>query len=296
MLAAVEAQVDDVETASAGPDESIKADEEAEAKAETEEAPAERTPEQMEMERALEGVDEQAAKDYGFMNDARQSADTSSVEKTQNLPDLASILEADQQKVEEAGEADTAAFYQECLDLIKEASDDLKDGGDEHWFFQTNNFSAALARYIRGYSFNTGDYDVDVSTSLGLQNLTIQTMDSLKRLSNYLLNMDGHGLDESTVKDDIGGARYSLNKSFEEQIEELQNGTFPRNDHLYVMETPQALIEAGLDQLPILMTQKHANSVMQSSGTDNVNYHGLGKDGIAAGYCGLRTCHPCAGI
>ena len=118
---------------------------------------------------------------------------------------------------------------------------------------------------------------------------------SLQNGVEKLTDMDGVAFLEAVMGEEASGmnsirdfegqneeAKYSLNKSFEEQIEELQNGTFPRNDHLYVMDTPQALIEAGLDQLPILMTQKHANSVMQASGTDNVNYHGLGKNGMSA--------------
>ncbi len=69
-------------------------------------------------------------------------------------------------------------------------------------------------------------------------------------------------------------------RDFGEQIEELANGTFPMNDHLYVMETPQILMDAGLDQLPILMTQRHARSVMKVTGNENVNYHGFTKTGM----------------
>lgn len=76
--------------------------------------------------------------------------------------------------------------------------------------------------------------------------------------------------------------RYSVRESFDEQIEALLSGTFPRNDHLYVMDTPEVLLRAGLKQLPMLMTQKHAKSIMKVSGGGNVNYHGLTKAGIKA--------------
>lgn len=73
--------------------------------------------------------------------------------------------------------------------------------------------------------------------------------------------------------------KYSM-RSFDDQVDELVNGTFPRNDHLYLMDTPDVLVQAGLERLPMLMTQKHAKSVMKVSGKDNVNYHGLTKAGL----------------
>ena len=72
-------------------------------------------------------------------------------------------------------------------------------------------------------------------------------------------------------------------RSFAQQINELRDGTFPRSDHLYVMDTPKALEKAGFDQLPMLMTQLHAKTIMKSTGElVDSNYHGLTKNGIIA--------------
>lgn len=76
--------------------------------------------------------------------------------------------------------------------------------------------------------------------------------------------------------DSEDGVKYSKTMSFAEQLRKLREGEFPRNDHLYVMETPEVLQEIGLKELPILMTQRHAKSVMKVSGSDSkANYHGL---------------------
>lgn len=70
-------------------------------------------------------------------------------------------------------------------------------------------------------------------------------------------------------------------RSFSEQIDELAEGVFPRNDHLYVMQTPDVLVGVGLKKLPMLMTQRHAKTVMKTNGNDRkANYHGLTKNGI----------------
>ena len=72
---------------------------------------------------------------------------------------------------------------------------------------------------------------------------------------------------------------FSMNIPFADQIDAVldPDKTFPRNSHLYIMDTPPALIEAGLDSLPLLMTQAHAKSVTKISGPEDVHYHGLTK-------------------
>jgi len=72
------------------------------------------------------------------------------------------------------------------------------------------------------------------------------------------------------------GVKFSRTMSFVEQLKKLRDGLFPRNDHLYVMDTPEVLQRVGFRNLPILVTQDHAKSVMKVSGSDSgANYHGL---------------------
>lgn len=74
--------------------------------------------------------------------------------------------------------------------------------------------------------------------------------------------------------DDI---RYSR-KPFAEQVDDVLNGMDTNSTHLKIMETPKLLQEAGLPNLPILMTAKHLKTITQEKGKDRANYHGLGVD------------------
>ncbi len=69
-------------------------------------------------------------------------------------------------------------------------------------------------------------------------------------------------------------------KNFEKQIEAVQNGEFPKNDMLTLLsKTPQPLIDIGLNNYPITMTQKHLDAIMNKEGKyKNANYHNLGID------------------
>ncbi len=69
-------------------------------------------------------------------------------------------------------------------------------------------------------------------------------------------------------------------KNFSRQVDAVIEGTFSKNDMLTLLsKTPQPLIDIGLTNLPITMTQKHLHTIMESNGTDtNANYHGLGID------------------
>ena len=78
----------------------------------------------------------------------------------------------------------------------------------------------------------------------------------------------------STSDPDI---RFS-DRSFSEQIDDVLDGADTTSTHLKVMDTPSILQEAGLPDLPILMTAKHLKSITASSGKEKVNYHGLDVD------------------
>lgn len=69
-------------------------------------------------------------------------------------------------------------------------------------------------------------------------------------------------------------------EDFSRQVEEVQNGTFPKRDMLTLLtETPKPLLDIGLPNLPITMTQRHLDTIMNASGKyKNANYHDLGID------------------
>lgn len=70
------------------------------------------------------------------------------------------------------------------------------------------------------------------------------------------------------------------NNIFSKQVDEVINGTYPKTDMLIVNEsTPQILQDLGLKNLPITMTQKHLDTIMNKEGKySGANYHNLGID------------------
>lgn len=69
---------------------------------------------------------------------------------------------------------------------------------------------------------------------------------------------------------------------FAKQVDEVINGTFPAGDMLVISEkTPKILLDIGLKDLPITMTQKHLYTMMNESGKyKGVNYHNIDPETI----------------
>ncbi|MBO5379912.1 MAG: hypothetical protein J6A90_06275 [Clostridia bacterium] len=91
--------------------------------------------------------------------------------------------------------------------------------------------------------------------------------------SNQFKNVD------NTAPTDNPDIRYSKSKnSFSEQVDDVLDGKDTSSTHLYVMDTPSLLQEAGLPSLPILLTAKHLKSIIAENGSGSANYHGLDKE------------------
>ena len=90
-------------------------------------------------------------------------------------------------------------------------------------------------------------------------------------LDDYMENRQ----DEQEVK---AAPVYVDGVSFAAQVDAVLSGADTSSTHLKVMTTPLLLREAGARNLPVLMTARHLKSIVQESGTDSVNYHGLGAD------------------
>lgn len=67
-------------------------------------------------------------------------------------------------------------------------------------------------------------------------------------------------------------------RDFSAQVDAVLGGADTNSTHLKVMDTPKILQEAGLPDLPILLTAKHLKTITASSGKDRANYHGLDVD------------------
>lgn len=80
---------------------------------------------------------------------------------------------------------------------------------------------------------------------------------------------------------------YKNSNSFSIDIDKVLNNTYPISQQIKVREdTPKALLGEGIENLPMLITQKHIKSIIYTLEeakelklkTKNINYHGLGKE------------------
>ena len=68
--------------------------------------------------------------------------------------------------------------------------------------------------------------------------------------------------------------QFSL-KPFAKQVDEVLNGADTSSTHLKVMDTPKLLQEAGLPNLPILLTANHLKSISGVKNSGKGNFHNL---------------------
>ena len=69
---------------------------------------------------------------------------------------------------------------------------------------------------------------------------------------------------------DLGqDSHYDYSKSFAEQVEDWQNGKFPKNDALLVGRTPEVFRRIGLNDLPMTMNQTHVDYAVNGTKEDH---------------------------
>lgn len=69
---------------------------------------------------------------------------------------------------------------------------------------------------------------------------------------------------------DLGqDSHYDYSKSFAEQVEDWQNGKFPKNDALLVGRTPEIFRRIGLNDLPMTMNQTHVDYAVNGTKEDH---------------------------
>lgn len=64
-------------------------------------------------------------------------------------------------------------------------------------------------------------------------------------------------------------SHYDYSKSFAEQVEDWQNGRFPKNDALLVGRTPEVFRRIGLNDLPMTMNQTHVDYAVNGTKEDH---------------------------
>lgn len=72
-----------------------------------------------------------------------------------------------------------------------------------------------------------------------------------------------------------GEIRYSVENSFDEQVDNALKGKLNKRNALFVSETSDVLLSVGMKQLPMLYTQSHLNNAIKPKNKNNTYAHGL---------------------
>lgn len=112
------------------------------------------------------------------------------------------------------------------------------------------------------------------------QSLTGAMKESRQKLKNTIEKVAASKAEKRTVALTKIKARIQKKKNerlFKNQLNQIQDGTFNKNSHLQLGETPKILTEkAGLPKLPLMMPYSKAYLSINKSGVIDGNYHDLG--------------------
>ena len=132
------------------------------------------------------------------------------------------------------------------------------------------------------------------STARKIYNWVIDKLNKVNKLTGYrsekIFWADVKNKFENAYKQDYKGnntIKYHVSENFNNEIDKTLNNELASNTQVKARDyTPSILVNNGVKDLPMLMTQKHIKSIIytlqeaQNLGlpTKNINYHGLGKD------------------
>ena len=125
--------------------------------------------------------------------------------------------------------------------------------------------------------YNSRNNNTNVKNDSSKSSINMPTVNDIVKQES---NINSNDVILPTINDFSKNNTNETNNIFSKQVDEVINGTYPKKDMLIVSEsTPQILQELGLKNLPITMTQKHLDTIMNKEGKySGANYHNLGVD------------------
>ncbi len=136
-------------------------------------------------------------------------------------------------------------------------------------------------RYISKKTYRKFDNDTAEKIAATFEEAGLK-YSGVVRENETTLTFSGNDIKKAqALIEQITGRENAENKktelSFSEQVDNVLNGTANRYNDLKVCDTPQILLDAGLDQLPILYTQRHLRDALMPKGTkgEAIHHHGL---------------------
>ena len=178
----------------------------------------------------------------------------------------------------ETRRANLTELYKDLdADVDKELTADLV--GD--YLFGDNDFIKGLTtnRNLFQKIYDEIKYLCKVATGKQLTEI-----EKVKReFDNVWKEFNAEGVKENGTK-----FNYHISPDFEAEIEKTLNNEMTKNNQVKARDyTPEILVENGVNDLPMLITQNHIKSIIYSEAEakklglptgKNKNYHGLGKD------------------
>ncbi len=137
--------------------------------------------------------------------------------------------------------------------------------------------------YLANPFINEGNISNELNNVLQntTQNLNTNVQSNSERFNNSAISNQvntfnlGRNNNVNTLINKNNDSNYN---SFSRQVDEVVNGTWDENNHLTVLEhTPQVLQQLGVKDLPITLTSNKLKRIMNDSGNQKGEYHGLGE-------------------
>ena len=161
---------------------------------------------------------------------------------------------------------------------LEEAQREFTAKFAEEYLFNSEKSIERLARENPNIFRQIYDWIVDTIRKIGASDETKFLIDAQRKYEKAL---------RTAGKTDTGNISYHISENFSREIDKALNGTMPRNSQVKARDyTPKVLVENGVKDLPMLITQNHVRSIVYTDAEaaalgikkKGTNYHGLGKE------------------
>ncbi len=141
------------------------------------------------------------------------------------------------------------------------------------------NINEGVNQFNRNNAINQ---NLQINNSNNSQQLNIQQNNALQSNGDITNNIINQNIGKEFLfpkiiqKSNNNQQINAINNIFSQQVDEVVNGTFNKENHMTVLEhTPQVLQNLGVKDLPITLTVAKLDRIMNDSGKQQGEYHGL---------------------
>lgn len=154
--------------------------------------------------------------------------------------------------------------------------------------FSINETDDITIRYS-GHTNSTADYYLWNDDFSSVNEIKKAIDDIVKQEITVEMPKRKKAIDDVMANFNKSNVQYSTKQSFKEQVDDVLNNTYDKNNHVYMGMTPKVLTDVlGISKLPMLITNNHVYTMTvskQKAQADNrynpnSNYHDLGAETV----------------